>query len=353
MDLKHVKNLDTNTPVMLLHGEIGEGYDMDGLPMLSGVGFANEILWLQYNGYKQVLVSINSPGGSLRSAYSIFSSILLARSLGMYVITQNDGVAASCAFDIMQAGDKRVMRDYGIMLYHEAYYPEGSNPNADDMAMLEYFNNSVAVIMASRIKKSVSQVREMMRTETRLNPKEALKAGFIDEIILTNDESLVGVDNQVMNVSLKDALNICNLIYNKNNMENIIEDKEPTWLNKVLEALNMLKPKNEATETEIKPDFEAEKAALNAKNEQLVKEFEALKAENEALKASKEGDKEKENSEKLEVETLKSQMAEVSNKLKELQGDKSPAKGTEAKNLFDGEPKTDRDKFKNFLTNGN
>lgn len=129
----------------------------------------------------EIVVRINSPGGSVTDGLAIFNA--LARFPGR-VDVYIDGLAASIASMIAMAGDKVVMAENALMMVHAPWtFTEG---NADELRETADVLDRHAEIMigayTQKSGKSRAQILEIMRAETWYSATEALAAGFIDEI---------------------------------------------------------------------------------------------------------------------------------------------------------------------------
>jgi ATP-dependent Clp protease, protease subunit len=101
MELKHVTSLDElkKTATLLLYGEIGDKVDGDY--------FAQEINFLSKQ-YDEIVIRINSGGGSVLQGLSIFNAMLNSPA---FIVVNIDGIAASMAGVIAMAGNIVRMND--------------------------------------------------------------------------------------------------------------------------------------------------------------------------------------------------------------------------------------------------
>ncbi len=145
--------------------------DQDGMG-IDGALFQTELLQLDTLGKKRIEVWINSPGGVVTDGYSIYSAILKSKTP---VDTCCVGAAASIAGVIFQAGRKRIMADYGWLMYHN---PFGS----DDKVMLKTMRESIVTMIEARCGMDEQQVAAMMSRDTYIGSDEAFKMKLCDEI---------------------------------------------------------------------------------------------------------------------------------------------------------------------------
>ena len=127
-------------------------------------------------------VHISSQGGMVGDGLAIYNA--LASYKGP-VTTYNDGIAASVASVIMQAGSRRVASPVSVMMVHDAWGDPGPGNAADMAAMAEALSKNSDVIArayADRAGGTVEQWRGVMQATKWYDADEALAAGLIDEI---------------------------------------------------------------------------------------------------------------------------------------------------------------------------
>ena len=126
-------------------------------------------------------VHINSGGGDVFDGITISNAI---RAHKGPVTTIVDGIAASIASVIAQAGVDRVMQPGSMMMIHDAF--GGCIGNAAEMAKmaatLDQVSNNLADIYAAHSGQSAEQWRDAMRAETWYTADEAVAAGLADRV---------------------------------------------------------------------------------------------------------------------------------------------------------------------------
>lgn len=140
--------------------------------------FADQIAALDVG---EIEVQINSPGGSVFDGLAIFNALRAHRAR---IITRVDGLAASAASAIVQAGDHRVMMSSSQMMIHEAWgLCVGSAGEMRDMAdVLDQQNTILADLYAARAGGDIDSIRALMSAETWFTAQEAVDAGLADEV---------------------------------------------------------------------------------------------------------------------------------------------------------------------------
>jgi ATP-dependent Clp endopeptidase proteolytic subunit ClpP len=129
----------------------------------------------------KIRVEINSPGGDVWDGIAIYNSL---RNHPAHVTTRVDGIAASIASVIAQAGDTRVMVGGSQMMIHNAWGATiGDHADHEDMAsILDHQDKVIAGIYAARSGKTPDEFRALMNAETWMTADEAVEHGLADEV---------------------------------------------------------------------------------------------------------------------------------------------------------------------------
>ena len=137
-------------------------------------------------GKKDVVVSINSPGGDYFEGLAIYN---LLREHPAKVTVKVVGIAASAASVIAMAGDEIQIARAGFMMIHNTWVVAvGDRHSLRDVAdWLEPFDETAIDIYAARTGLEPKAIGKMLDKETWIGGKEAVDQGFADEF-LPNDE---------------------------------------------------------------------------------------------------------------------------------------------------------------------
>jgi ATP-dependent Clp endopeptidase proteolytic subunit ClpP len=218
---KYVVDASADEPIMLLNKHVG--FDTDDGMGIDGAEFQSELLRLDTMGKKRIQIWINSPGGVIVDGFAIYNAILKTKTK---VDTYNVGIAASIAAVIFQAGRKRLMADYAILMYHNAL--------GGDESQLGIFNAAITS-MIQRSGMSREQIVKMMSAETFLNANEALKEGLVDEI-----EASVNFNRKAFSSqnTVKEIQAVCNTALKS-------KIKKNSRMKKVFNTLNLIEDANE------------------------------------------------------------------------------------------------------------
>lgn len=256
MDLKFVKNSISNGVAdVLLYGPIGRTFDERTKTYvgIDGEQFAEEIRFLNsYDEVKKINIRINSAGGSMLDGYSIFSAIKnSAKECNTFI----DGIGASIAGVIFQAGKKRYINDFGKLMIHEPSIGTQYELLSDKQKrMIDSFSDTLETILENNSKLDRARIKEMISAETWLSSSEAMEKGFADEIIDTG---------RVLNtLTTEEILSVANEINFGNNANNI---KKVQQMELVKNHLGLSDAN--ATEKEIISAIDGIKNSLNDANE--------------------------------------------------------------------------------------
>jgi ATP-dependent protease ClpP protease subunit len=153
-----------------IYGPIG-GFD------INAKDFAEDLKGIDAD---TIHLRIDSPGGSTQEGFNIINAL---KRHPAKVVTHIDGMAASMASVIAQAGDERRMANNSLMMIHKPLTTKGGNAdelrkNADTLDKVE--SNILKAYEKSHY--SENEIADLMREETIFTAEEALKAGLIDEI---------------------------------------------------------------------------------------------------------------------------------------------------------------------------
>ena len=129
-----------------------------------------------------IRVEINSPGGDVFDGIAIYNAL---RAHPAEVETRVDGVAASIASVIAQAGDRRVVMGAGQVMVHNAWgVTIGDAGEHDEMAdLLRQQDEVIAGIYARRSGRDIDNFRQLMAAETWLTAEQAVAEGLADEVV--------------------------------------------------------------------------------------------------------------------------------------------------------------------------
>lgn len=197
---------DTEDVEIEMYGEVVEAQPVDwwtGEPV-EGLYIILKDFMAELNNLKEknsIKVRINSPGGDLEAGVTIYNRL---SELGN-VTTIIDGLAASAAGLIFQAGQKRQIYRSGQFMTHGASCRLCGYYNLQDIEKmknrLQAANDQVINIFEERTGANRTRLKHLVESESWLTGQEAVDEGFADEVI----------DGEVtMSMSADKSLFLCN-----------------------------------------------------------------------------------------------------------------------------------------------
>lgn len=141
--------------------------------------FVKELMVLDV---QQIELNLNSPGGDIFDGVAIFNA-LKQHQAEVTVIVQ--GLAASAASFIAQAGDKIYMAEGSTMMIHDGWgFAMGNEQDFLDAAnILGKLSNNIASIYANRAGGTREDWRALMQQEVWYTDQEAVDAKLADEVL--------------------------------------------------------------------------------------------------------------------------------------------------------------------------
>jgi|GEM_PF-4513028 len=130
----------------------------------------------------RIRVEINSPGGDVFDGIAIYNAL---RTHPAHVTTRVDGIAASIASVIAQAGDHRVMLGASQMMIHNAFGMTvgDATEHGEMQVLLEQQDEIIAGIYATRSGGDRDNFRALMNAETWMSDDRAVAEGLADEVV--------------------------------------------------------------------------------------------------------------------------------------------------------------------------
>lgn len=125
---------------------------------------------------------INSPGGSIYDGLTIYNGLMDHPARVEAIV---DGIAASAASWVFQAGELRSMNRHTELFIHDGIGLTIGNEDdhlrmAEDLGRL---SDTIAAIYAGRAGGTAEQWRAAMRAETTYTAHDAVDAGLADEVL--------------------------------------------------------------------------------------------------------------------------------------------------------------------------
>lgn len=182
-DITAKKKSGKITAEVMIYGEIGWE--------VTAKEFVKELTAVEAD---QINVHINSVGGDVFDGVAIYNCLRLhPADVTVFV----DGIAASAASFIAQAGDEVVMLRGSEMMIHDASAFAWGNEQVmiETGAILGRISNNIADIYAQRAGGTVPEWRAIMQAEMWYSPEEAVAAGLADRTLDDSDDDAVAAKN--------------------------------------------------------------------------------------------------------------------------------------------------------------
>ena len=169
MNWYNIKNISKTTTEVVIYDEIGQW----GIDSKTFIDEIKEI------STENVLLRINSPGGSVIDGLSIHDAL---KRMPQKVTAQIEGLAASIATIIALGADEVSMSQNSLFMIHNVW--GGETGGAKDMRkaadLMDKMGDRLVNIYVSKTGKDESEIRNWMNEETWFTADEALEAGFIN-----------------------------------------------------------------------------------------------------------------------------------------------------------------------------
>lgn len=262
---------------VFIYDRIGEGnwFEADGI---SSKEFNEAIAAIPED--KEILLRINSPGGSVWEGFAIYNYLKQHRARLTCVV---DGVCASIATIIACAARTVTMNDGSAYFIHK---PTGyARGNAEEIKKaaeaLDLIENNLVGVYADKTGLSTDKIKELLEDSTWMDGPAALALGFIDDV--SEEKSTQAFNIKEFAAMLKDNKSF-NFWLSRNggpdegtiNMSTVKKNPEPTPSNPI-EGEDVAKGQNQMTLNKEEYD-----AFLAAKNElDAIKRKEAQKKQEE------------------------------------------------------------------------
>ena len=189
-----IKMMGTNDAELNLYGEIVSDRPIDwytGQPTEEAYIVSSELLedLEELKTKDNITIHLNSVGGDLYAGLAIYNRL---KALPANITTINDGLAASAASIIFQAGDTRKVHAGSNIMVHQAagflfgYYQ--LNDLNQVSKQLRAANKTAINVYAEASGRDADEIKRMVDAETWLTGDEAVEAGLADELISADED---------------------------------------------------------------------------------------------------------------------------------------------------------------------
>lgn len=236
---------------------------------------------------EKIIVRINSGGGELYAAISIYNRLKELKN----VITIVDGLAASAASVILQAGKvRKVYAGSQVMIHGASLFLYGSyniQGLEEKKKSLEAANHAALQSYLERTGLEIEQIKEDMKITSWMTGKEVIEKGYADELIAGKKMELM-VDQTTLYVN---QIPMCTQMFLEmpKNLKKI-EGEEKMDLKELKEKYpNLVQQIREDGKEQVQNQIEQ---ALQKERERLkaIEEIESIVGDKELVKAAKYGE---------------------------------------------------------------
>lgn len=202
--------------VVKMEGEVIDGETLEGLQKQAG----------DIQSFDTLIVDIASQGGSVSEGLDIMLWQNILSEYGKTIISVVTANAYSIASLTMLAADIKLISKYGEVMVHNPMIPSLEYANANDLSQyvdelreLESVMYELYYIFAN-LDRDIA--KNLMDNETFMKPEEALKYGFVDEIIEINERPYQMVKNDEKNINMSKTINALRRVAAKFSGEEIV-----------------------------------------------------------------------------------------------------------------------------------
>ena len=291
MNWYNIKNLSESSAEVVIYDEIG-AFGIDSKT------FIDELAQVPKD--KEILLRVNSPGGSVIDGLAIYDAI---RRTSQKVTTRIEGLAASIASIIALAGDEIIMSENSLFMIHNVW--GGETGDSKDMRkaadLMDKMSSKLVSIYMAKSGKEESEIQSWMDSETWFSAEEALEAGFItaieEPIALAakfdiykcnykNKDKVVQMFNDSKNLKMKEQIeelkNFISEMFEKNKEVKNVKILDSTEVNDKISSLENAISASEKTNEELSETLKKKESDIVA----LADEMTNLEAEVAKLKGT-------------------------------------------------------------------
>jgi ATP-dependent protease ClpP protease subunit len=181
---------------------------------------------------EDIVIGINTYGGDVDAGFSMYNILRrFAKENNVTITTRLDGYCSSIGTVILLAGDKRIGNEYSSPFVHNAWTMAVGDANEMKKVFLDLqaVNNKIAKFYSDKINIDIETAKNLMQSETWIEPTDALAYGFFTELENTATPSKAFFNLLKENNLLRKNTN-SNINLNKNKMN----DNSKSIVNKII-----------------------------------------------------------------------------------------------------------------------
>jgi ATP-dependent Clp protease protease subunit len=173
-------------------------YDVVGADFLGGVSDGDFKKGLDSFKGGDITIRVNSPGGDVHTALSIFNQI---KNYKGKVTVAVDALAASAASYFPMAADEVVMAENALMMIHAPLTIAYGNSTVmmETAELLDKHAESMSLAYESKTGKSSDEIKAIFDQEVWYTAAEAVENGFADRVESSEIDTDTQLNNSVFN----------------------------------------------------------------------------------------------------------------------------------------------------------
>ncbi len=175
----------------------------------------------QYKDKSKITLRVNSNGGDVFTGSAIYS---LLKDCKAEITAKIDGMCMSAVTIPVMAADKILISAPGIFMIHDPLVGVCGYYNASELGKminkLEVVKESIISTYVSRTGKTKDELKDLMTNELWLTGEDAVKEGFCDEVMYSQEEEESPVLNEDMLI-----FNSVSVDLSKHNISNEFKNK--------------------------------------------------------------------------------------------------------------------------------
>lgn len=191
-----IPGTDSSPPELLLYGPISSQRSW-WQDTVTPAQFNQELAAL--GAVEEIVVRINSGGGDVFAANAIYTRL---RDHAAKITVKVDGWAASAATIIAMAGDTIKIARNGVFMVHDPAMTVWDTYKAEDFEKLarelKAIKQSIVNTYAMRTGKEAEEIAQIMAAETWWTGDKAVEAGFCDELMFEEAQTVVENGSRVV-----------------------------------------------------------------------------------------------------------------------------------------------------------
>lgn len=169
----------------------------------------------EVNGAEDIVIEIGSGGGSVFAAHEIYTALSNYQgNIEAHVVS----IAGSAASEILMAVKSKISPVASVMIHNCSSYASGDYREMDSASnMLKTINQSIRNAYKAKTGLSDEELSKYMDDTTWMDAEQAVKLGFVDEIMELNNDA----NNTITNKAIPTLYNSTGLIIDQDKIKSL------------------------------------------------------------------------------------------------------------------------------------